>query len=91
MDIEIKKNIENAVENILNTDLEMKDLSETDKTMFRIAVCLMSTELNTASLKNNGLITEKNLSRFSKDINKLRKKYKDLFNKILETDTSYIW
>lgn len=91
MNTEIMKKIENTAETILNTDLELKDLSETDKTMFRIAVCLMRAELNTTSLKNNGLISEKELSRFSKDINKLRKKYKDLFNKILETDTSYIW
>lgn len=91
MNTEIMKKIENTAEAILNTDLEMKDLSETDKTMFRIAVCLMCTELNTTSLKNNGLISEKELSRFSKDINKLRKKYKDLFNNLLETDTSYIW
>lgn len=91
MNTEIMKKIENTAETILNTDLELKDLSETDKTMFRIAVCSMCAELNTTSLKNNGLISEKELSRFSKDINKLRKKYKDLFNKILETDTSYIW
>lgn len=91
MKTEIMKNIENSVETILDSSPETKDLSETDKTMFRIAVSLMLTELNTVSLKNNGLITEKVLSRFSKDFNKLRKKYKDLFNKILETDTSYIW
>ena len=92
MNVEIKKNIENVVENILNTDdSETKEFSEIDKTMIFISACLTCAELNTRSLVDSGQITEKELNKFSKKINALRKNYKDLFSKLKNTDVSYAW
>ena len=92
MNVEIKKNIENVVENILNTDdSETKEFSEIDKTMIFISACLTCAELNTRSLKNKNYITGKELKKFSKKINTLRSSYKDLFNNLLKTDTGYAW
>ena len=65
MNVEIKKNIENVVENILNTDdSETKEFSEIDKTMIFISACLTCAELNTRSLKNKNYITDKELKKF---------------------------
>ena len=92
MNVEIKKNIENVVENILNTDdSETKEFSEIDKTMIFISACLTCAELNTRSLKNKKYITDKELKKFSNKINALRSSYKDLFNNLLKTDTGYAW
>lgn len=92
MNVEIKKNNENAVENILNTgNSETKEIPEIDKTMIFISVCLTCAELNTRSLKNKNYITDKELNKFSKKINALRSSYKDLFNNLLKTDTGYVW
>ena len=92
MNVEIKKNIENVVENILNTDdSETKEFSEIDKTMIFISACLTCAELNTRSLKNKNYITDKELKKFSNKINTLRSSYKDLFNNLLKTDTGYAW
>ena len=92
MNNEIKKNVENAVENILNTgNSETKEIPEIDKTMIFISVCLTCAELNTRSLKNKNCITDKELNKFSKKINALRSSYKDLFNNLLKTDTGYAW
>lgn len=92
MNVEIKKNIENTVENILNTDhSETKEIPEIDKTMIFISACLTCAELNTRSLKNKNYITDKELNKFSKKINALRSSYKDLFNNLLKTDTGYAW
>ena len=92
MNVEIKKNIENVVENILNTDdSETKEFSEIDKTMIFISACLTCAELNTRSLKNKKYITDKELKKFSNKINTLRSSYKDLFNNLLKTDTGYAW
>lgn len=92
MNNEIKKNIENVVENILNTDdSETKEFSEIDKTMIFISACLTCAELNTRSLKNKNCITDKELKKFSNKINTLRSSYKDLFNNLLKTDTGYAW
>ena len=92
MNVEIKKNIENVVENILNTDQsETKEFSEIDKTMIFISACLTCAELNTRSLKNKNYITDKELKKFSNKINTLRSSYKDLFNNLLKTDTGYAW
>ena len=92
MNVEIKKNIENVVENILNTDdSETKEFSEIDKTMIFISACLTCAELNTRSLKNKNYITDKKLKKFSNKINALRSSYKDLFNNLLKTDTGYAW
>ena len=92
MDIEIKKNIENAVENILNVShSETKEISEIDKRMIFISACLTCAELNTRSLKNKNYITDKELKKFSKKINALRSSYKDLFNNLLKTNTVYAW
>lgn len=92
MNVEIKKNIENVVENILNTDdSETKEFSEIDKTMIFISACLTCAELNTRSLKNKNFITDKELKKFSNKINALRSSYKDLFNNLLKTDTGYAW
>ena len=92
MNVEIKKNIENVVENILNTDdSETKEFSEIDKTMIFISACLTCAELNTRSLKNKKYITDKELNKFSNKINTLRSSYKDLFNNLLKTDTGYAW
>ena len=92
MNVEIKKNIENVVENILNTDdSETKEFSEIDKTMIFTSACLTCAELNTRSLKNKNYITDKELNKFSNKINTLRSSYKDLFNNLLKTDTGYAW
>ena len=92
MNVEIKKNIENVVENILNTDdSETKEFSEIDKTMIFISACLTCAELNTRSLKNKNYIADKELKKFSNKINALRSSYKDLFNNLLKTDTGYAW
>ena len=92
MNNEIKKNIENAVENILNTDnSETKEIPEIDKTMIFISAFLTCAELHTRSLKNKNYITDKELNKFSKKINALRSSYKDLFNNLLKTDTGYAW
>ena len=92
MNVEIKKNIENVDENILNTDdSETKEFSEIDKTMIFISACLTCAELNTRSLKNKNYITDKELKKFSNKINALRSSYKDLFNNLLKTDTGYAW
>lgn len=92
MNNEIKKNIENAVENILNTgNSETKEIPEIDKTMIFISVCLTCAELHTRSLKNKNYITDKELNKFSKKINALRSSYKGLFNNLLKTDTGYAW
>ena len=92
MNVEIKKNIENVVENILNTDdSETKEFLEIDKTMIFISACLTCAELNTRSLKNKNFITDKELKKFSNKINALRSSYKDLFNNLLKTDTGYAW
>ena len=92
MNVEIKKNTENVVENILNTDdSETKEFSEIDKTMIFISACLTCAELNTRSLKNKNYITDKELKKFSNKINALRSSYKDLFNNLLKTDTGYAW
>ena len=92
MNVEIKKNNENVVENILNTDhSETKEFSEIDKTMIFISACLTCAELNTRSLKNKNYITDKELKKFSNKINTLRSSYKDLFNNLLKTDTGYAW
>ena len=92
MNNEIKKNVENAVENILNTgNSETKEIPEIDKTMIFISVCLTCAELHTRSLKNKNYITDKELNKFSKKINALRSSYKDLFNNLLKTDTGYAW
>lgn len=92
MNVEIKKNTENTVENILNTsNSETKEIPEIDKTMIFISVCLTCAELNTRFLKNKNCITDKELNKFSKKINALRSSYKDLFNNLLKTDTGYAW
>ena len=92
MNNEIKKNIENAVENILNTgNSETKEIPEIDKTMIFISTCLTCAELHTRSLKNKNYITDKELNKFSKKINALRSSYKVLFNNLLKTDTGYAW
>lgn len=62
-----------------------------DKTMCYIALSLMSAEIHTRSLVHTGQITEKELYKFSKKINELRKNYKDLFSKLKGTDVSYMW
>ena len=62
-----------------------------DKTMIYISACLTCAELNTRSLVGSGQITEKELNKFSKKINELRKNYKDLFSKLKGTDVSYAW
>ena len=62
-----------------------------DKTMIFISACLTCAELNTRYLVDSGKITEKELNKFSKKINELRKNYKDLFSKLKNTDVSYAW
>lgn len=62
-----------------------------DKTMIFISACLTCAELNTRSLKNKNYITDKELQKFSKKINELRKNYKDLFSTLKNTDVSYAW
>lgn len=65
--------------------------SSVDKTMYYIALSLMSVELHTRSLVESGQITEKELNKFSRKINTLRKNYKDLFSALKNTDVSYAW
>ena len=65
--------------------------SSVDKTMYYIALSLMSVELHTRSLVDTGQITKKELNKFSKKINTLRKNYKDLFCALKNTDVSYAW
>lgn len=65
--------------------------SSVDKTMYYIALSLMSVELHTRSLVESGQITKKELSKFSRKINTLRKNYKDLFSALKNTDVSYAW
>ena len=65
--------------------------SSVDKTMYYIALSLMSVELHTRSLVDSGQITKKELNKFSKKINTLRKNYKDLFSALKNTDVSYAW
>ena len=92
----IFENSEKAVKAI--KEIETLEESETtdegssvDKTMYYIALSLMSAELHTRSLVDSGQITEKELNKFSKKINTLRKNYKDLFSKLKDTDVSYAW
>ena len=93
---EIFENAEDALKEI--EKLETLEESETensdssvDKTMYYIALSLMSVELHTRSLVDSGQITDKELQKFSKKINALRKNYKDLFSKLKDTDVSYAW
>lgn len=78
------------LENLEESKTENSD-SSVDKTMYYIALSLMSVELHTRSLVDTSLITEKELNKFSKKINTLRKNYKDLFSKLKDTDVSYAW
>ena len=79
-----------AIETLEHSETENSD-SSIDKTMYYIALSLMSAELHTRSLVDSGQITEKELNKFSKKINELRKKYKDLFSKLKGADVSYAW
>ena len=65
--------------------------SSVDKTMYYIAFSLMSAELHTRSLVESGQITKKELNKFSRKINTLRKNYKDLFSALKNADVSYAW
>ena len=97
----VSKIFENAEETLKAItsieDLEDSEASDSDsdssvdKTMYYIALSLMSAELHTRSLVDSGQITEKELNKFSKKINSLRKNYKDLFSKLKDTDVSYAW
>ena len=93
---EIFENAEDALkeieklETLEDSEAENSD-SSIDKTMYYIALSLMSVELHTRSLVDSGQITEKELNKFSKKINALRKNYKDLFSKLKNTDVSYAW
>lgn len=78
------------LENLEESKTENSD-SSVDKTMYYIALSLMSVELHTRSLVDSGQITEKELNKFSKKINTLRKNYKDLFSALKNTDVSYAW
>lgn len=78
------------LENLEESKTENSD-SSVDKTMYYIALSLMSVELHTRSLVDTGQITEKELNKFSKKINTLRKNYKDLFSALKNTDVSYAW
>lgn len=78
------------LENLEESKTENSD-SSVDKTMYYIALSLMSVELHTRSLVDSGQITEKELSKFSRKINTLRKNYKDLFSALKNTDVSYAW
>ena len=78
------------IETLLEIKTSDSDYS-IDKTMYYIALSLMSAELHTRSLVDSGQITEKELNKFSKKINALRKNYKDLFSKLKDTDVSYAW
>ena len=79
-----------AIETLEESEAENSD-SSIDKTMYYIALSLMSAELHTRSLVDSGQITEKELNKFSKKINALRKNYKDLFSKLKGADVSYAW
>ena len=91
----IFENSEKAVKAIKEIETleesETTDFGSIDKTMYYIALSLMSAELHTRSLVDSGQITEKELNKFSKKINALRKNYKDLFSKLKDTDVSYAW
>ena len=93
---EIFENAEDALkeieklETLEDSEAENSD-SSIDKTMYYIALSLMSVELHTRSLVDTGQITDKELQKFSKKINALRKNYKDLFSKLKDTDVSYAW
>ena len=78
------------IETLLEIKTSDSDYS-IDKTMFFISACLTCAELNTRSLKNKNYITDKELQKFSKKINALRKNYKDLFSTLKNTDVSYAW
>lgn len=78
------------IETLLEIKTSDSDYS-IDKTMYYIALSLMSAELHTRSLVDSGKITEKELNKFSKKINALRSSYKDLFSKLKNTDVSYAW
>lgn len=78
------------IETLLEIKTSDSDYS-IDKTMYFIALSLMSAELHTRSLVDSGKITEKELNKFSKKINELRKNYKDLFSKLKNADVSYAW
>ena len=78
------------LETLEESETENSD-SSVDKTMYYIALSLMSVELHTRSLVESGQITEKELNKFSKKINTLRKNYKDLFSALKNTDVSYAW
>ena len=78
------------IETLLEIKTSDSDYS-IDKTMFFISACLTCAELNTRSLKNKNYITDKELQKFSKKINELRKNYKDLFSALKNTDVSYAW
>lgn len=78
------------IETLLEIKTSDSDYS-IDKTMFFISACLTCAELNTRSLKNKNYITDKELQKFSKKINELRKNYKDLFSTLKNTDVSYAW
>ena len=81
-----------AIKEIEKLESEAQDSeSSIDKTMYYIALSLMSTELHTRTLVDTGQITEKELNKFSKKINTLRKNYKDLFSKLKDADVSYAW
>ena len=86
------KDIENLedIETLLEIKTSDSDYS-IDKTMFFISACLTCAELNTRSLKNKNYISDKELQKFSKKINELRKNYKDLFSTLKKTDVSYAW
>ena len=93
---EIFENAEDALkeieklETLEDSEAENSD-SSIDKTMYYIALSLMSVELHTRSLVDTGQITEKELNKFSKKINTLRKNYKDLFSKLKDKDVRYAW
>lgn len=78
------------IETLLEIKTSDSDYS-IDKTMFFISACLTCAELNTRSLKNKNYISDKELQKFSKKINELRKNYKDLFSTLKNTDVSYAW
>lgn len=86
---DVLKEIE-KLETLEESKTENSD-SSVDKTMYYIALSLMSVELHTRSLVDLGQITEKELNKFSKKINTLRKNYKDLFSALKNTDVSYAW
>lgn len=101
MDTEITKLYENEVENI-KTEIENKTFNtentcdnENDsflnKRLWYIALSLTSAQIQTQALTENGFITERQYYRFSKNIDKLRAKYKDLFSKLSKNVDNDIW